>query len=143
MGRMTREKTVTPARPVPPQLKWMTLPLLLELVSNGIGLLTLPFAQEQLIAQLQRTLPQLGVENLELSPALLQSTLWTTFFILMALTLLLYFVREGVKEGKGWAWIMSILIGVFSLLNLPFGPLIGLALLYGAFQPEVRAYFGR
>ncbi|GHF96645.1 hypothetical protein GCM10017783_05650 [Deinococcus piscis] len=140
---MTRETTASSTRPVPPQLKWLTLPLLIELVSNAIALLTLPFAQDTLIAQLQTTLPQLGIENLELTPALLQSTLWTTFFILMALTLLLYFVREGVKDGRGWAWVMCILIGVFSLLNLPLGPFIGLALLYGAFQPAVRAYFGR
>ena len=141
---MTGQKTAPAStRPAPPQLKWLTLPLLIELISNGIGLLVLPFAQEELIAQVQAALPELGMGEVQLTPQMLQTTLWTTFFLLMAITLLLYFVREGVKEGKGWAWIMSILIGVFSLLNLPFGTLIGIALLYGAFRPEVRAYFGR
>lgn len=144
---MTRQNTPdkTPdasRRPVPSQLKWLTLPLTIELISNSIGLLSLPFAQEELIAQIQATLPQMGMD-VELTPAMLQTTLWTTFFLLMALTLLAYYVLEGVKDGRGWAWVMCILIGVFSLLNLPFGPFIGLALLYGAFQPQVRAYFGR
>lgn len=143
---MTSEHTSSPPSPVrsaPPQLKWLTLPLLIELISNCIGLLTLPFAQDQLVAQMQTTLNQMGVEGVQLTPGLLQTVLWTTFFTLMALTLLLYFVREGVKDGKGWAWVMTILVAVFSMLNLPFGPFIGIALLYGAFRPEVRAYFGR
>lgn len=129
--------------PVPAALKWLTVPLLIALVSNAISLLVLPFAQENLIADVQSTLTEMGMDKVALSPDVWKSTLWTVFFMLTALTALLYFTREGVKEGKGWAWIMSILIGVFSLLNLPLGPIVGIALLYGAFRPEVRAYFGR
>ena len=137
------QDVATTRPPAPDALKWLTMPLLIELVSNAISLLALPFAQEQLIAQLQSTLAEMGMQDLTLTPAMLQSALWTTFFVIMALTVLVYFTREGVKEGKGWAWVMSILIGVLLLLSPPFGTIIGVALLYGAFRPEVRAYFGR
>lgn len=135
--------SLQPQRPVPEQLKWLTIPLLVELISNAIALLLLPFTQEQLVSRVQATLTEMGMTDIQLTPQLLQSTLWTTFFMLMALTLLLYYVREGVKAGKGWAWVMTLLVAVFSLFNVPFGPIISLALFYGAFRPEVRAYFGR
>lgn len=128
---------------MPNALKWLTTPLLIELLTNALSLMALPFAQDSLIADLQGTLKEMGMGDITLTPELLQSTLWTTFFLMMGLTALLYFTYQGVKEGKEWAWIASLLIGVLSLLNLPFGPLIGIALLYGAFRPDVRAYFGR
>lgn len=140
---MTAESPSPVPHPKPQGLPWLTVPLTIELIANAISLLALPFIQNDLAGQLQAALQQMGLGDLKLTPEMLQQTIWTTFFITMAMTAFLYFTLEAVKEGKSWGWVASIVLGVISLLNLPFGPIVGLIMLYGAFRKDVQAYFGR
>ena len=57
------------------------------------------------------------------------------------LILWLYFTRRAVLEGRGWGRVSSIVIAVLSLLLIPFGTVLGLMMLVGAFDRGVQAYF--
>ncbi|MFD1731215.1 hypothetical protein ACFSC4_09355 [Deinococcus malanensis] len=64
-------------------------------------------------------------------------------FITVGIVLLLYFTRRAVLEGRAWGRGASIVIAVLSLLLIPFGTILGVVMLIGAFDREVQAYTRR
>ncbi|MFC6591365.1 hypothetical protein ACFP81_04600 [Deinococcus lacus] len=129
--------------PVPPpaQLKWLTLPLQIALWAHAITLLMIPFAGEYIEAATHDALKTLGDTSLRVTPALVQQMSWTLFSMVLLTVLALYFVRRGVLAGQRWAWVGSLVVGALLLLNFPLGTVLGLAVLYGALTPAVRAFF--
>ncbi len=63
-------------------------------------------------------------------------------------------VSWGLLKGKGWAWIVTIIItiisvvfNIISLVTGNFGSIVGLiingVIIYYLYRPNVKAYFGR
>jgi len=129
--------------PKPARLAFLTVPLLIGLVYNAVSLLTLPFSGETINA----LLAQFGSATGEPLPALTQgqitAVLWLSFLLTAALILWLYFTRRAVLEGRRWGRVSSLVIAVLSLLLFPFGTVLGIVMLIGAFDREVQAYTHR
>ena len=125
----------------PAALKWVTTPLLVMVVLNALLLLATPLSSEAFYPLVKASLDELGMQQ-ALTPQFMQMFIWTIFFMFMISTALVYFVWEGAKAGRRWAWIASMLVGVLALLAFPpISTVIGIALLFGVFQPSVRAYY--
>ena len=65
------------------------------------------------------------------------------FALTAAFVLLLYFTRRAVLEGRAWGRVASIVLGVLLLLNFPFGTVLGIFMLIGAFDRDVQRYVSR
>ncbi|MBB5236137.1 hypothetical protein [Deinococcus budaensis] len=132
---------VSPWRPA--RLAFLTVPLLIGLIYNALSLLTLPFSGDTI----NTVLAQLGAATGEPVPALTQAqvmtVLWLSFALTAGLVLWLYFTRRAVLEGRSWGRVSSIVIAVLSLLLFPFGTVLGIVMLIGAFDREVQAYTRR
>ena len=134
-------RTDKPLPPPPPRLAFITVPLLIALFYNGFSLLSLPFAGPTL----NEMLAMLGQGNapVQLDEAQISLVLWISFALTAALILWLYFTRRAVIEGRAWGRVSTIVIAVLSLLALPFGPVLGIFMLIGAFDRQVAAYTTR
>ena len=131
-------RTDKPLPPPPPRLAFITVPLLIALFYNAFSLLTLPFAAPTLNDMLDM-LGQ-GGPPVRLDEAQISLVLWISFALTAALILWLYFTRRAVLEGRAWGRVSTIVIAVLSLLALPFGPILGIIMLIGAFDRQVQAF---
>lgn len=116
---------------------------MIGLVYNSLSLLTIPFSGEMIgdmVAEYSRVS---GVALPALSPSLIQTALWISFVLTAILILWLYFTRRAVLEGRSWGRVSSIVLAVLSLLLFPFGTVLGVFMLIGAFDRDVVAYTRR
>ncbi|GAA0504046.1 hypothetical protein [Deinococcus depolymerans] len=127
--------------PTPPRLSFITVPLLIALFYNGFSLLSIPFAGSTLNEMLD--MMGQGSAPIRLDDAQVSLVLWISFALTAALILWLYFTRRAVIEGRAWGRVSAIVLGVLSLLALPFGPVLGIFMLIGAFDRQVVAYTTR
>lgn len=127
----------------PSRLAFLTVPLLVGVLYNGISLLTLPFQGPTLNALLAQMSASASLPAMQLTPEQIQLALWVSFFLTMVLVLWLYFTRRAVLEGRRWGWVSSLVIGVLSLLVFPIGTIMGIVMIIGAFDRDVRAYASR
>ncbi|GGK23700.1 hypothetical protein GCM10008955_16630 [Deinococcus malanensis] len=132
-----------PTGPKPKRLSFLTVPLLISLIYNAISLLTLPFSTGTINDLLAQFSAQSRMPPMQLTPEQITLTLWLSFFITVGIVLLLYFTRRAVLEGRAWGRGASIVIAVLSLLLIPFGTILGVVMLIGAFDREVQAYTRR
>lgn len=132
--------TPPPTVPHPPRLTFVTTPLLIGLIYNAISLLTLPFSGDTINETVLQVEQALGSPVTPMSPELVTTVLWVSFFITSAIVLLLYFTRRALREGRSWGRVSSIVIGVLSLLLFPIGTVLGIFMLIGAFDKDVQAY---
>ncbi|MDB5046695.1 MAG: hypothetical protein JWQ08_2745 [Deinococcus sp.] len=132
--------TPPPPVPRPARLTFVTIPLLIGLIYNAVSLLTLPFSGDTLNDTVRQLEAALGSTVAPMSPELVTTVLWVSFFITSAIVLLLYFTRQALLEGKSWGRVSSIVIGVLSLLLFPIGTVLGIFMLIGAFDKDVQAY---
>jgi hypothetical protein len=134
---------VPPPLQRPPRLAFLTVPLLIGLIYNAVSLLTLPFSGDTLNTLLAQVGTATGDPVTPLTQAQIMTVLWLSFLLTAGLILWLYFTRRAVLEGRGWGRVSSIVIAVLSLLLIPFGTVLGLIMLVGAFDRGVQAYFRR
>lgn len=127
----------------PPRLAFLTTPLLIALFFNAISLLTLPFSGGTLNETLAEYGKLTGQPLPALTPDMINVVLWLSFFITAVLILWLYNTRRALLEGKSWGRVSAIVIAVFSLLAFPFGTVLGIAMLIGAFDRDVTNYASR
>lgn len=133
----------SPAGPKPRRLSFLTVPLLIGLIYNAISLLMLPFSTGTINELLAHYSAQSGMPPMQLTPEQITLTLWLSFFITVGIILFLYFTRRAVLEGRAWGRGASIVIAVLSLLLIPFGTVLGVIMLIGAFDREVQGYTRR
>ncbi|WP_104991206.1 hypothetical protein [Deinococcus sp. NW-56] len=133
-----------PAPPTrPARLGLLTTPLLIALIYNAISLLTLPFSGPTIRQVLADLSAATGGPALQISEGQIQTVLWLSFALTSGLVLWLHITRRAVLEGRRSGWVSSVVIAVLSLLVIPFGTVLGLIMLVGAFDREVRAYLTR
>lgn len=132
--------TPPPTATRPARLSFVTTPLLISLIYNAISLLTLPFSGDTINDTVRQMETMLGSTAAPMSPELVTTVLWVSFFITSAIVLLLYFTRRALLEGRSWGRVSSIVIGVLSLLLFPIGTVLGIFMLIGAFDKDVQAY---
>ena len=74
--------------------------------------------------------------------------------VALALGIAGLFIAWGLITGKGWAWIITIIITIImAIVNITqiasgryehiFGLIINGVILYYMYRPQVKAYFGR
>ena len=74
--------------------------------------------------------------------------------ILIILGILSFIVAWGLLKGKSWAWtvtvilsVISIVIGIISLVGGNFGSIVNIIIagiiIYYLYRPHVKAYFGK
>ena len=140
----TQSPSPSPAGPKPRRLSWVTTPLLIGIVFNSIELLLLPSQGRDTILASNKILGEILGQPLPApSDAQVQGIVWMTFFVMAALITWLYLTRQAALEGRRWAVGSTVVIAVLSLLVLPFGPLLGIVMLIGVFDRDVRAYLSR
>ncbi|MFB9993788.1 hypothetical protein ACFFLM_17660 [Deinococcus oregonensis] len=132
--------TPPPTVPRPARLTFVTTPLLIALIYNALSLLTLPFSGDTINDTVRQLEAALGSPVTPMSPELVTTVLWVSFFITSTIVLLLYFTRQALLEGRSWGRVSSIVIGVLSLLLFPIGTVLGIFMLIGAFDKDVQAY---
>ncbi|MEF2279790.1 hypothetical protein V3W47_15965 [Deinococcus sp. YIM 134068] len=127
----------------PPRLAFITVPLLIQIILNALSMLILPFSGgvvNELLAQMAQ---QTGGQAITLPPEAVTSALWVAFAFTAAFVLLLSFTRRAVLEGRSWGRVVSIVLGVLSLLSFPLGTILGIFMLIGAFDRDVQRYVSR
>jgi hypothetical protein len=75
--------------------------------------------------------------------------------VLVAIAIVSFVVAYGLLKGKGWAWTVSIILSIISIVwnaitlvtAANFGGIISIiisgVILYYLFRPHVKAYFGK
>ena len=75
--------------------------------------------------------------------------------VLVAIAIVSFVVAYGLLKGKGWAWTLSIILSIISIVwnaitiatAANFGGIISIiisgVILYYLFRPHVKAYFGK
>ncbi|AWN22077.1 hypothetical protein DKM44_01500 [Deinococcus irradiatisoli] len=129
----------------PERLSWVTVPLRLFTLLSVLGLLLLPFLGALLNLILGAVLGDASTtaEDAQIISwvrLFTGSTLWVLFFIGLAWTVFEYLTYRAVVAGLAWGRVAAIVIAVVGLLNFPFGTLLGVFLLIGAFDPAVQRY---
>lgn len=135
--------TPKPDLPRPPRLLFLTVPLLIALVYWALTMLVLPFMGPFLNTLLSDSSRAAGLPDLQLTPEQANETLWVVFGLAALFVLWLYFTYRAVLEGKSWGRVSSIVLAVLSLLNFPFGTVLGILMLVGVFDRDVQAYLNR
>jgi uncharacterized membrane protein (DUF2068 family) len=93
-----------------------------------------------------------GLLGTDLGP--LAGAIAVTSSIVIALGVASLIIAWGLLTGKGWAWIVTVIISIFSIIMSiiaiatgNFGSIISLiingVILYYMYRPDVKAYFGR
>ncbi len=142
LGKMT-VPAPKPGLPRPARLAFLNIPLLIGLIYWAVSLLTLPFSGGTLNEALLESSRLTGTAPIQLAPEQMNAVLWTTFFFTALLVLWLALTRQAVLDGKRWGRVSSIVIGVLSLVIFPFGTVLGIVMLIGAFDRDVQAYLSR
>ncbi|ASN81602.1 MULTISPECIES: hypothetical protein [Deinococcus] len=140
----TQSPSPSPAGPKPRRLSWVTTPLLAGIVFNSIELLLLPSqGRDTILASNKIASEMLGQTLPAPTDAELQGMVWMLFFVTAAIITWLYLTRQAALEGRRWAVGSTVVIGVLSLLIVPFGTVLGAVMLVGVFDRDVRAYLSR
>ncbi|MFC5850095.1 hypothetical protein [Deinococcus petrolearius] len=132
-----------PGLPRPARLSFLNVPLLIGLIYWAISLLAVPFSGPTLNDTLAEYSRLTGVPLVQFTPEQLSGLLWGTFFITALLVWWLATTRQAVLDGKRWGRVSSIVLAVLSLLVFPFGTVLGIVMLIGAFDRDVRAFLRR
>jgi hypothetical protein len=135
----------------------------------GIGLITLgavlptlpPSAFNQTDIQGNLTAAQIPIPppSSSDSPMALQTFLGGLIIpfgaVLVAIAIVSFVVAYGLLKGKGWAWTLSIILSIISIVwnaitlvtAANYGGIISIIIsgiiLYYLFRPHVKAYFGK
>jgi hypothetical protein len=133
----------------------------------GIGLITLgaflptlpPSAFNQTDIQGNMTAAQIPMPPSADSPMAVQSFLSGLGIafgaVLVAIAIVSFVVAYGLLKGKGWAWTVSIILSIISIVwnaitlvtAANYGGIISIIIsgiiLYYLFRPHVKAYFGK
>ena len=135
------------------------------MIVNGIilvggGIWTAYFIPSLITPQLTGDLSNLTDGN-QLSPQLsttitgaIVGVVMVTAGIAIALGIASFVISWGLLKGKGWAWIITVILAiislVFSIIGLASGSIpniisiiINGVILYYMYRPEVKSYFGR
>ncbi len=129
----------------PQKLSWVTIPLIINIVLGVLSLIALPIIGTAVnsIANLAATdasTTAQDLQGLQFARVLTGGTLWVTFIIGIAWLVFQFFTLRAVQSGKSWGRVASIVIFILSLLSFPFGTILGIFGLIGAFDPEVQRY---
>ena len=118
--------------------------MLAGIVFNSIELLLLPSqGRDTILASNKIASEMLGQTLPAPTDAELQGMVWMLFFVTAAIITWLYLTRQAAMEGRRWAVGSTVVIGVLSLLIVPFGTVLGAVMLVGVFDRDVRAYLSR
>ena len=132
-----------PGLPRPTRLSFLNVPLLIGLIYWAISLLTVPFSGGTINEVLLESSRLTGTPPIQLDPEQISAVLWPTFFITALLVLWLALTRQAVLDGRRWGRVSSIAIAVLSLVIFPFGTVLGIVMLIGAFDRDVQVYLSR
>lgn len=136
-----------PLAGVPDKLKFVTIPLLILLVLQILSLLALPFLGPIMnaIFGAAATDPESGItaSDLGILRMFTGGMLWVSFLFGALWAALIYFTYRAIGQGKSWARIVAIVLGVLNLLSFPIGTILGIIMLIGAFDQEVQRYATR
>lgn len=131
----------------PQKLSWITVPLLISLVLQILGLLVLPFLIPLIDVALTSVANApnsgLGPQELRLVRSLTGTTLWALLLLGVFWAALIYFTYGAVQDGRSWSRIAALVIAVTGLINFPVGTVLGVLILMGSFDPEVQGYLSR
>ena len=139
------------ARSTPQRLGWVTVPLIILLVLQILGILFLPLLLPFLTAIMHSATVTVNNDPAtNLSPDTIQTILkfvsasiWVVEVIQVGVAVLYFFTLRAVQQGKAWGRIVAIVMFILGLLNFPVGTLLGVFGLIGAFDQEVTAYCSR
>jgi len=147
---MTFPAPQTPALQVPARLSWVTVPLIVMLVLQVIGVLLLPLLVPLISAIAASPDFAASMNDSATDPAsvrtvlgLLSAFVWVIEVFQIALAVLYVFVLRAVQAGRSWGRVAAIVLFVLGILNFPLGTLLGVFGLIGAFDAEVTAYCNR
>jgi len=131
----------------PQKLSWVTVPLIIQMVLSGLGVIALPFLIP--FFNLMLSDPSLA-QDTTTSPAELKAILvffsasiWVVEIISIAFLVLCFFTLRAVQQGKSWGRVVAIVIFILGLFNFPVGTALGVFGLIGAFDAEVTTYCTR
>lgn len=132
---------------VPEKLKYVTIPLLILFVMQLLGLLILPFLGPLMNAAFGAASadPQSGLsaQDVGMLKMFTGATLWISFLIGALWAAFIFMTYRAVGQGKNWARIAAIVLGVLNLLNFPIGTILGIFILIGALDQDVQRYASR
>ena len=132
------------------------------MIVNGIilvggGIWAAYFIPSLITPELTGDLSNLTDGNTQLSTTItgaIVGVVMVTAGIAIALGIASFVLSWGLLKGKGWAWIITVILAiislVFSIIGLASGSIpniisliINGVILYYMYRPEVKSYFGR
>ena len=131
----------------PEKLSWVSIPLIVLLVLQVLGILLLPLILPFISAIASAPDLATGTKGATTDPATIKmvlgfvsASIWVVEIFQIALAVLYFFAYRGVQQGKSWARIAAIVLFILGLFNFPLGTLLGVFGLIGAFDAAVTAY---
>ena len=136
-----------PASMPPQKLSWVTVPLVLMMVLQALGVLLLPLLVPLLhyVAGSPSALQNGGTSPADVGAVLrlLSASVWVIEVLQVASLVWSFLTLRAVQAGRNWGRTSAVVLFVLGLLNIPIGTLLGVFGLIGAFDPEVTRYCSR
>ncbi len=142
----------------------VTIVAILMIINGAIllggGIFTMYFIPKVMTPQLTNNLTNLTIgnqTNIQLGDTItgvITTVVIVVSSIAMALGIAAFVLAWGLLNGKGWAWIITVILAVisvvFSVIALASGGFTNIitlvingVILYYMYRPPVKAYFGR
>ena len=139
-------------RSTPPRLSWVTVPLIVMLVFQVLGILFLPLLLPLFSSLMNmpsaalngvNTDTNLSVTDIRTIVAFFSAFIWVIEVVQVAFAVLYFLTLRAVQGGRSWGRIVAIILFILNLLSFPVGTVLGIFGLIGALDPEVTAYESR
>lgn len=127
----------------PEKLPWVTIPLIVQLVFTLLGLLVLPFMGAIIPFIVPDAQSGFTTQDADTVRSIIGITTVVSGVFIVAWAAFVFFTLRAVQAGKSWGRVAAIVVFVLALLNFPFGTILGIFGLIGAFDPEVQRYISR
>jgi hypothetical protein len=131
----------------PQKLAWVTVPLIIQMVFGLLSIVFLPLLIPvfNLAANDPSSLQDSGTSPADLKAILVffSAFIWVFEVVAVGFLALYFFAFRAVQQGKSWGRIVAIVVFILALFNFPFGTLLGVFGLIGAFDAEVTSYCNR
>ncbi len=134
---------------MPPRLSYVTVPLIILLIFQVLGVVLLPLLLPFFSAVMNSPSITSGSDT-NLSPTdirgiltIISASIWVVELFQIAFAVLYFFTWRAVQQGRNWGRVAAIVLFILALFSVPFGTLLGIFGLIGAFDAEVTAYCNR
>ncbi|WP_350243178.1 hypothetical protein [Deinococcus sonorensis] len=126
----------------PEKLNWVTVPLIVLMVFQVLAVILVPLVWPLITAILSGD-TTLASQDVQLARTVTGSAIAVAEVVQLIILVFTFLTYRAVVQGRSWGRIAAVVLFVLNILNFPFGTLLAVFGLIGAFDPDVQRYCSR